>query len=1165
MLSLRTLGTQNLLHPDGVEIATVLAQPKRFALLVYLAVAAPGGFHRRDTLLALLWPDRDEEHARNSLSQGLSFLRRNTPEGTVVSRGNDQVAVSSDQLSVDALEFQVAADEGRWADALDLYRGEFLPGFHIPGAPGFDEWMQSERDRLRDAAARSGWALAREQVQRGAVVEAERVAKRAMNLVCPDEGTVRAFMSALARANNRVAALRIFEKFCSRLERELDLKPSEGLAEVAEELRRTENDAPASTWEAPSAPSSALLPFLSSGARRPEREGVPFFGREPQIERLSGYLHRALSGRGCAVFITGEAGTGKTRLAEGFSARALAAHPDLVKAVGFCDAHTGIGDPYHPFRGVLRLLTGDVEALWTAGALSTDHAHRLWGLLPTATEALLEYGPDLVGTFIRREPLAARAVAFGHGGLELASRLAALDVRAEDGPGVPHQAALFDQYARVLRRISLERPLLIVLEDLQWGDSASLELLFHLGRHLDGTRVLILGLFRPSEVGLGRNGGRHPLEKVFNEFRSSLGEIEVRLDEYPDRGFVDALLDREPNGLGEHFRGALLERTRGNALFCVEMMRALVEGGGLVRDGTGRLTESTNLSWNLLPARVEAVVAERTGRVPGPLRRVLSVASVEGEQFTLEVVARVLGEEPHQLLEAVGGELQKRHRLVQLVAVERSGGQRLSVFRFRHILFQEFLYRQLDAAERAYLHERVGRALEELLDEGEESRPLALARHFLEAGLVEEGVGFLALASEKANASAAYREAIIHLQRALGLIESLPPSQKRDRLELRILSTLAPISWMLGFVDERSANALDRLRSLAEKLEDHHSHYWVQACRVAECHFTAEQDQEEAILDEMEAVAGRSGDPSHDVALHGFRALNFVNLGKPSEAIFHIERFEELYDADRDGPFVKAWVTDPVPIYRALSALALGPLGYPEKAVARIEEARASVEAGGDSSALLWVACYDLLLRWLMRDAEAVCQVHEPFSEVAGAVAHEGWKAMGTMAMGWCAALDQEPEKGVEMMQGAIEVWDRNGWLVWRPFMNSVLADALCKNGRSLEAQQLLEEGLDRIERTGERCQEPEVNRGLGEVLLSLPEADSVGAETAFRRAIAIAREQETKLYELRATVSLARLLRDQGRAKEARKALSKCYGWFTEGFGFPDLKEARALLEELG
>jgi len=237
LLTLRTLGSLTLRDSAGNEIATILSQPKRCALLVYLAVASPRGLHRRDTLLSLFWPERDDAHGRNALSQGLSYLRRNLSANVIIGRGPEEVGLASDTIRTDVEDFESAIEDGRWADALDLYGGDFLRGFHVGDAWGFGEWLEAERERLKEAAAGAGWTLAQEQIKGGALVNAERTGQRALSLVWSDETPVREFIQSLAGAGDRAAAIRFYEKFRARLRDELELEPSQKTIEVAEAIR----------------------------------------------------------------------------------------------------------------------------------------------------------------------------------------------------------------------------------------------------------------------------------------------------------------------------------------------------------------------------------------------------------------------------------------------------------------------------------------------------------------------------------------------------------------------------------------------------------------------------------------------------------------------------------------------------------------------------------------------------------------------------------------------------------------------------------------------------------------------------------------------------------------------------------------------------------------
>ena len=191
--------------------------------------------------------------------------------------------------------------------------------------------------------------------------------------------------------------------------------------------------------------------------------------------------------------------------------------------------------------------------------------------------------------------------------------------------------------------LARSHPLLLILDDLQWADAGSVSLLFHLGRRLAGSRILVVAAYRPDAIALHAEDARHPLESVVNELQRVSGDRPIDLDQCEGRQFVEALLDAEPNRLSAGFRAQLARHTEGHPLFTVELLRGLQEGGDLVRDAEGCWVEGPALHWEKLPARVEAVIAERIGRLPDRCRALLAAASVEGEEFTAEIIAACAG------------------------------------------------------------------------------------------------------------------------------------------------------------------------------------------------------------------------------------------------------------------------------------------------------------------------------------------------------------------------------------------------------------------------------------------------------------------------------------------------------------------------------------------
>ena len=267
MLELRLLGPIALADSNGAELRAVLAQPKRFALLAYLAATDPPSFCRRDTLLALFWPELDTARARNALNQALRHLRRAAGAEVIVRRGSDELGIDADHLRCDVAAFHRAIAHGRWGDAVALYRGELLPGFFIPDAPQFDEWMERERDRLRHTALSAAAKQTAELERIGELTAAVDVARRALELAPDDERTVRTLMALLERIGERAAALHVYDRFARLLATEFDAEPATDTRALAERLRQR-GEPRCSPVPVTSSLSSALPPPVSVTTER---------------------------------------------------------------------------------------------------------------------------------------------------------------------------------------------------------------------------------------------------------------------------------------------------------------------------------------------------------------------------------------------------------------------------------------------------------------------------------------------------------------------------------------------------------------------------------------------------------------------------------------------------------------------------------------------------------------------------------------------------------------------------------------------------------------------------------------------------------------------------------------------------------------------------------
>jgi predicted ATPase len=890
-----------------------------------------------------------------------------------------------------------------------------------------------------------------------------------------------------------------------------------------------------------------------------------FVGRERQLDELKGYLDKALAAQGQVCFVTGQAGSGKTALVRYFVEQAFTADPHLVVAMGSCNAQTGIGDPYLPFREALAMLTGDASSKQRATRVTPENSNRLRAVLVRSVQVLVEAAPELIGVFVPGGNLV------GALGKALVTRVGWMDklelLAKKQAAPAAEQSRIFEQYTAFLQRLSTEVPLILFLDDLQWADSASLSLLFHLGRRIENSRILILGAYRPDDVALGRNGERHPLEPVVHELARYYGDVTVALDAIPERvnrQFVDALLDSEPNGLGEGFRTALFHQTSGHALFTVELIQDMQERGDLVRDGDGRWVESPSLDWHALPARVEGVIAERIDRLDEKLKEMLTVASVEGEEFTAEVVARVQAMAELETIRQLSGELDREHHLVRAQGLVRFGDLQLSLYRFLHNLFQQYLYGNLDEAERTYLHRDVGQVLETLFAGQTEEVAAQLARHFEEAGMPAKAAAYRLQAGNRAHGMSAHQEAGAHLKRGLELLTDLPQGPERLQLELGLQTALGTALIATdGYASPKVEEAFARARELSRALGDPPELFQVLYGQLVFHLVRAEMERTYREGEQFLTQARQVGNKGYVVASHALLGVTATYLARYDDAHEHLAQTLALYDSKELGDLARQLGQDPEVIALCYLAWILWLQGYPEQAITKGIAALAlarkinhlythALTAVGVSN--LWC----MLRQWPECEAEA---------KVALQLSSQGGFALmyaNALMMDGIALVHQgHGEQGIaELVQG-IGLSDATGSGLTSHHCRALLAEAYLVAGRREEGLKAIADALSSADLGSQGWWLPEQYRVRAELLLLEPGSEAE-AEASLRQALDLARSQKSKSLELRAATSLARLLRKQGRAAEGRDLLAECYAWFTEGFDTPDLQEARELLEEL-
>lgn len=997
-----------------------------------------------------------------------------------------------------------------------LYRGEFLEGFALDSVP-FEAWLRATREQLHRQAGRTARRLALAQKQAGDLMAAATFTQRWLELEPWEEAAHRLLMEILARRGQRSAALAQFELCRQQLAQELGVEPEVETVRLYEDIKHgrftplTQHPRDV-TWPGLENRTHPLKPEL-------------FVAREAELKTLTNALARAAAGQGGVCFVTGEPGSGKTALLAEFTRRALAQNAGLLAVWGQCSAFTGQGDPYFPFLNVIRTLVGEAEAPATARVGSDQLMPRLWRQLPATVDAVLNHGTELIGRFFSAQTLLRFAQQ--HSGVA-PNRLKLLETLLPQLAARPPQqrtpqAALLEQFTQVLRALAQSRPLLLIVDDLQWIDSGSVNLLFHLGRQLAGSRILLLGAYRPEEITQSRGGDAHPLLNVVGELQRALGDAHIDLMRSARSAFVDALLDSEQNHLSREFRALLNRQTFGNPLFTIELLRGMQLRGEIQRNSQGCWVEGPHLDWQKLPARIEAVIAGRISHLSQSCRDALSVASVEGEQFTAEVVAAVLQQETAQVCSLLSQEACRQHQLVAAQSMRSVNEENLAIYHFRHGLFQGYLYHQLDLVEKARLHGLVGSELEALYQPNlarfpEMAHPLA--RHFAAAGLAEKAVAYYTMAGKNALRLSANREAIAHFYNALQLLPALPDSPERDRQELDLQLSLGPaLTAVKGWAPPEMAAAYARAQELCARIDD--SAQLIPALwLLATFHLgRSEHAEVDKLVARLFRLAQQAGDPDL-LALARFQGSPFYQ-GKFTLARRLLEEASAAPDVAQQRRLAQQYGMAPAVVALAYLGGCLWLLGLPEEADQRNQEALKLAEQVQHPLTSCYVLSRSCWLAAVKGSFEAVRAYAEKLYQAAEPYSFNNFVLAARFFRHWTAVHTTPPRaEDIEQMHQAIEAYRTTGTTLNRTAFLVLFAEACGKAGQIAHGLEAVNASLALAEQTGERWFQAEAYRVKG-TLLRLQAREKPQPAAAFKDALACF-EQARQTAEQQGAQSLA-------------------------------------------
>jgi predicted ATPase len=537
------------------------------------------------------------------------------------------------------------------------------------------------------------------------------------------------------------------------------------------------------------------------------------------------------------------------------------------------------------------------------------------------------------------------------------------------------------------------------------------------------------------------------------------------------------------------------------------------------------------------------------------VKEVAQIGAVLGREFSYGLLAAVSPLDdtvlPGTLDQLVGAGL-----------IHREGDSPRAVYTFKHALIQDAAYQSLLRSRRQQLHAQVARVLEGQFIEVIEAAPEVLAHHYTEAGLIKQAIPWWKRAGERANTRSAYPEAIAHLNRGLELLPRLSdiPERTRQELPLRLALGVA-LQAVLGYthaeVEASFGRALELCRALGETPELFPALYGLYLFHLVRAQYADALELAEACL----RLAKGQGDPGLEgLALWAVAVTRFYR----GELVVARERGaqgEALYDPDQHTALAASYGRDFVAICRMMDGWASSLIGEPDRARRGLREALVLARRLGHRLSLAENLTVAAVGYAYLRESHSAGELAEEAVALATEQGFPYWWAEGTVVAGWALAAQGRAEEGLARLREGIGAWRASGAEVALSSFQALLAEAYVHAGEHEAALLAVDEGLRQVEATGERCYEAELYRLRGDLRRS---ESAVEAERDFRHAIAVAQGQEAKALELRAATSLARLWRAQGKKEAARNLLAPVYSWFKEGFDAADLREAKALLDEL-
>ena len=833
-------------------------------------------------------------------------------------------------------------------------------------------------------------------------------------------------------------------------------------------------------------------------------------GRDEEIDLLLRRWARAKAGDGQVVLISGEPGIGKSRITAALGER-LRTEPYLCLRY-FCSL-------YHQDSALLPF----IDQLSRDAGFARDDP-------PTAKLEKLE-------------AVLARAIPPDE---DVALIADLMSLPASDRHPLPNlnsqrkKDRTLEALIRRLVGLARHQSVVIVFEDAHWIDPTSCELLDLIVERVRSLPVLLIVTFRP-EFQPPWTGQSQVTMLALN-----------RLDRHDRTALAMQIAG------GKSFPGEVIDqivgRTDGVPLFIEELTKSVLESG-LLREEAERYVLDRALPPLAIPTTLQDSLMARLGR-SSPVRLVAQIGAAIGREFSHSLLCAVSRLSESELEAALD-------RLVTSGLVFQRGAPPDAVYAFKHALVQDAAHGSMLRGFRRQLHAHIAEALEAHSPEILDSQPELLAQHYAEAGLVEMAIAHWGKAGRRSAARSALAEAAAQFCKALDQLSLLPDTPEHQRQELKFLIALgAVLRWVKGQAAPETGRAYARARELWERLGSPSEYLDIPYGQSRYHAFRGEFDLALRLDEGLLRLSGQRKDPAGLILGHHSSGRNLMVLGRFASSRSHLEDVLALYDPNSDRSLVHQAEVPPHVLSQAYLGNALFCLGFADQALARCNAAIAEARNLAHPPSLAFSSMMGARLLSLVGDTAVLAERVDQLVTLATEQGFPFWRAQGMIYRGWVKVKNGDVTEGISLLRSGSADYRATGAVLWMPHHIALLAGACEIAGQVEEAVNLLDDALQIVERTGERWFAAELNRHKGQLLLE--QGHPAAAEELYRKALSIAREQGAKLWELRAATSLARLWREQSRRAEAHDLLAPLYGWFTEGFDIPDLKDGKALLDEL-